>query len=343
MQVPPRSFAQRLYRLLGSLMISNFAWGIESNCKLRTQLDRGAYATCHRGLLTAPLDISLYPSAFNPIARVAHYRCSNRVPGVADELISLRYHLVRLFEKIAPDSSRFCQLRKRSSECFDGQPAIISARFDCSEYTLKIDVTTTWYTAVVVCDMDMCYLRDVCGKGLGQVLLFNVGVESVKHGLEVWMGNAANVSSRGSNCVQKVTFKSVQRLNRKPQTLTLCFLCHLAVYICSALEFFFRRTGPGEHSQSLMEWSTQNIRSENSRVANDCLQSLRCCLPDCRIGADRACFGRCDGDGGTLELQFIQLPAQFLVVRVVACEDWDFNAIESCRFDFFQVGVVLLE
>jgi hypothetical protein len=126
MQALPHDFAQRIYRLLGSVMISSFEWGDLNLTQGPHTTARAAHTPpCHRGLLTAPLDIAC--------SRLLSTPASNRVPGVADELISLGYHLVWLFEKVAPNSSRFYQLRKRSSECFDGQPAIVSARFNYLE------------------------------------------------------------------------------------------------------------------------------------------------------------------------------------------------------------------
>jgi hypothetical protein len=40
----------------------------------------------------------------------------NRVPGRANKSIAFCYHLVRMFEKVAPDTSWFNQVRKRPSK-----------------------------------------------------------------------------------------------------------------------------------------------------------------------------------------------------------------------------------
>ena len=47
-------------------------------------------------------------------------RRSNRIPGLPDESISLRYDFFWLFEEVAPNSSRFHQFGKCSSKCLDG-------------------------------------------------------------------------------------------------------------------------------------------------------------------------------------------------------------------------------
>ena len=40
--------------------------------------------------------------------------CSNPIPGFSNESISFRHHFVRVFEKIAPNSSWLCQCWERS-------------------------------------------------------------------------------------------------------------------------------------------------------------------------------------------------------------------------------------
>ena len=102
------------------------------------------------------------------------------------------------------------------------------------------------------------------------------------------------------------------------------------------------RTGPGEHSQSLMERSTQDIRAENRRLPDDRLQPLYGSFSDRWIGADCARLGRGYRDGRSFELQFIQFAAQFTIVPVISAEDRDLNAVEAGRFDLFELGVMLL-
>jgi hypothetical protein len=77
-------------------------------------------------------------------------------------------------------------------------------------------------------------------------------------------------------------------------------------------------------------------------MANNRLESLDRRFSDRGIGADRAGFGSRNRYGGSLEPQFVQLLAQFLIVRLITFEYRNFDAVESSRFDLFQLGVVLL-
>src|SRR4029077_878131 len=111
--------------------------------------------------------------------------------------------------------------------------------------------------------MDMRNLRDVFEKSLRQILFFDVGMESIEQGFEIWMPNAPNVSSGSSGSVQKVTFKTVQKLNCQTYTLTLGLICYLAVNIGREFELFFGRSGSGEYAQSLMKRPAQDIGTED--------------------------------------------------------------------------------
>src|SRR5271165_6291585 len=82
----------------------------------------------------------------------------SRVPCLANKSIAFCYHLVRMFEKVAPDTSWFNQVRKRPSKRLDGQPTIVSARLDGSKGGREVDVTAPGYSTVVVCHMNMRYL-----------------------------------------------------------------------------------------------------------------------------------------------------------------------------------------
>src|ERR1700756_2688968 len=130
-------------------------------------------------------------------------------------------------------------------------------------------------------------------------------MESIEQGLEIWMPNAPNVSSGSCGSVQKVTFKTVQKLNCQTYTLTLGLICYLAVNIGPEFEFFFSRSGPGEYAQSLMKRPAQDIGTEDSGLADDRLQPFCRRLSDFWIRADGAGIRSCDRDGGTLELQFV--------------------------------------
>ena len=124
--------------------------------------------------------------------------------------------------------------------------------------------------------------------------------------------------------------------------MTLCFVCYVAMNIFRPFEFIFRWPGTREYSQCLMKWAAQDIGTENSRKANDRFQSFHCCFSDRGISADGVGLGSGNRYGRSLELQFIQFLSQFFVVDIVTTEDWDFNTVESGRFDLFQMGIVLL-
>src|SRR5260370_42299238 len=85
------------------------------------------------------------------ISRICQRCRLSRVPCLANKSIAFCYHLVRMFEKVAPDASWFNQVRKRPSKRFDGQPTIVSARLDCAKDGREVYVTTPGYSAVVVC------------------------------------------------------------------------------------------------------------------------------------------------------------------------------------------------
>src|ERR1700751_4172501 len=120
--------------------------------------------------------------------------------------------------------------------------------------------------------------------------------------------------------------------------MTLCFVCYVAMNILRPLEFIFRWPSTREYPQCLMKWTAQDISTENSRMANDCFQSFHCCFSDCGVSADGAALGSGNRYSRSLELQFVQFLSQFFVVGIVTTEDWDFNTVESGRFDLFQSG-----
>src|ERR1700758_1105970 len=77
-------------------------------------------------------------------------------------------------------------------------------------------------------------------------------------------------------------------------------------------------------------------------MANDRFQSIHCGPSDRGIRADGIGLGSGNRYSRSLQLQLVQLVAQFVIVRIVATEDWDFKTVKSSRFDLFQMAIVLL-
>src|ERR1700747_712717 len=77
-------------------------------------------------------------------------------------------------------------------------------------------------------------------------------------------------------------------------------------------------------------------------MANDRFQAVHCGPSDRGIRADG--IGPRSGNrySRSLQLQLVQLIAQFFLVLIVPTKDWDFKTVESSRFDHFQMAIVLL-
>ncbi len=117
--------------------------------------------------------------------------------GLFDEGDAFGVDLCGGGEEVAPDAGGGGEVGEGSAEGFDGHPAVVTDFFEVLDLFGDVDVATARGATVVFGDVDMV---EFAGSedgvdGSEGVLLFDVGVEGVVHGAEVWTPAAPSSSA----------------------------------------------------------------------------------------------------------------------------------------------------
>src|SRR5690606_34579358 len=201
---------------------------------------------------------------------------------------------IRAIGQGSPNASGFSDFFRYGTKSLDHYGTFITDFFQCLFNTFPIHITGTGCATVTFIALHVTepFFTDFSDGG-GDILFFNIAVEGIQCNFKVWVVNFFDNGKRLVRRIYHVTFKSIQWLQAKSDSMFLGKICGLMQIFDAPLPFLlflFIRDKTG-FAYRRIQRSSKNGATHHGRDFNTIFDILQALLTDSRVSAGYVAIG----------------------------------------------------